>query len=203
MGDLADPETGWNTFRRTIDGYAVINERDTTLLMQQCDWDIDNPTPGAIEDRVDGDVDVAGYLATGSGILASSVYCTVWDAATQKAIDTAAVTLSPSSYSGITNNVNGVYAFPAVSSGFYTVTTTAPGYAQDSRTTTVSSGQLVSIIVALRTQSGEGEGEGEGETGTCSCNSGSKSGAGLPNPADLLMSGFAVLALVMLRSGRR
>ncbi len=207
LGNQEDPETGWNTFKNSVNpgGPAVVNQRaGLELLMQKCDWDTNNPA--VIANRVEGNVNTTAYLASGSGILAASLYCTVWNAANQNPILNASVELTPSNFFEITNNVGGVYAFPAIPSGAYTVLVTAPGYAENSQPTQVGSGQMVSVVVPLWAEMGEGEGpveggaegegggEGEGED-DCGCNK-NKLGT-MPGYGDLFLAGLGLITLLV------
>ncbi len=210
VGNQEDPETGWNIFKNTVNpgGPAVINQRaGLELLMQKCDWDTNNPEE--IANRVEGSVDTTAYLAAGSGILAASLYCTVWNAANQNPILNASVQLTPSNFFEITDNVGGVYAFPAIPSGAYTVVVTAPGYEENSQTAQVGSGQTTSVVVALWAEgpaeggeegegveegSVEGGGEGEGED-DCGCNK-NKLGS-MPGYGDLFLAGLGLITLLV------
>jgi len=208
LGDVADAAVGCNTFALSIAGPAVVNERDDTLKMEQNDWGTNDPV--AIAARIEGPADFEPFLAMGSGILAGSVYCTVWDANTQDQINTASVEVG--TYGPVTQNIRGVYAFPAVPQGVYTTTTEAPGYQLDAQTVNVPSGQSASVLAALVAEAegeveegeggveegqAEGENEGEGETpNDCNCSNPQKT---LPTKSELFLGALTVLTLLVSR----
>lgn len=208
LGDVADAAVGCNTFALSIAGPAVVNERDDTLKMEQNDWGTNDPD--AITARIEGPADFEPFLAMGSGILAGSVYCTVWDADTQAQINTASVEVG--TYGPVTQSIRGVYAFPAVPQGVYTTTTEAPGYQLDTQTVNVPSGQPASVLADLVPEAegeggeegeveghaeGENEGEGEGETpNDCNCSNPQKT---LPAKSELFLGALTVLTLMISR----
>ncbi|HPO12439.1 MAG TPA: right-handed parallel beta-helix repeat-containing protein [Candidatus Hydrogenedentes bacterium] len=202
LGDVSDAAVGCNTFALSIAGPAVVNERDDTLKMEQNDWGTNDPD--AITARIEGPADFEPFLAMGSGILAGSVYCTVWDANTQDQINTASVEVG--TYGPVIQNIRGVYAFPAVPQGVYTTTTEAPGYQLDAQTVNVPAGQSASVLAALIPEAEgegggegqtEGENEGEGETpDNCNCSNPQKT---LPTKSELFLGALTVLTLLVSR----
>ncbi len=205
LGDVSDAAVGCNTFALSIAGPAVVNERADTLKMEQNDWGTDDAN--AIAARIEGAADFEPFLAMGSGILAGSVYCTVWDAATQTAVNDASVSLG--TYGPVTESIRGVYAFPAVPQGFYTTTTEAPGYQTDTQNVNLLSGQSKSVLAALVPEEegeggavegqaeGENEGEGEGEPpNDCNCSNPQKT---LPTKSEMFLGALTVLTLLVSR----
>jgi hypothetical protein len=163
LGDVADPGSGYNTFRISGPGaVAVLNERAETVKMQNNDWGTTDPDEVAA--LISGSAVAGPFLAVGSAVLASSLFCTVMDAAAQAPILSAMVAVTPSVYSPVTQNLNGVYTFAAIPQGNYTVTATAgSSYQSRSQAVSVGSGQTVSVTLPLVTAEEEGEGEGQEE----------------------------------------
>lgn len=178
IGDASDPASGWNTFDidPSAGAKAIINERTEPVLMQNNDWGTDDAQE--IEDLIDGEAVYEPFLAAGSGVLAASLFCTIWNARTQAPILNASVQITPSAYAPVTQNKNGVYGFPAIAATSYTVTTSAPGFQGNSRVVLVSSGAMVSVTIPLVSSEAEGEGDGEGE----GQNEGEGEGEGQPEP---------------------
>ncbi len=185
LGDITDPDAGWNTFdTETIPGYAVVNERTEEVKMEENDWGTDDPA--AVAAAIAGPGDFEPFLAKGSGILAAAVYCTVWDSDTLERIVNGSVQLIPSTYAPVTQNSNGVYSFPAVAAGSYSVNVSAPDYAAKSAVVLVADGEVASSIVALS----------KAEVAPPGCCSGKKSVKLSDNPGDILLGALALLALV-------
>ena len=203
LGDHLSPQSGWNYFSPDMEGYVLVNERDVTLKMENNDWGTDDPAE--IEARIDGPVDYEPALATGSAILASSLFCTLWDEERLEPILNASVSVSPTSYEPVTENTNGVYGFPAIVEGAYTIVASAPGYTSQTQSTQIAAGDIVSALVYMQPLGegetegeAEGEGEGEGETPPgCTC---CKTTPTLPEAGDLSV---ALLALATLLLGSR
>lgn len=199
-----DPRTGYNTFLPTVQGPAVINEFPEPVNMERNDWGVEDPSPETISEVIVGEVNFKNYLVPGAALFSGALFTTVWDARDQEPIRNARVSVQPAGLSTVTENVEGVYAFPALSSGSYDVVVTAPGYASQTKSVSLSDGQLLSVVVAMRStgeEEGEGEGveegEGEGETpstGGCPCNNQNKLGP--PQPGDITLA-VGVLATLM------
>ncbi len=202
LGQVGDAQVGCNTFAVSIAGPAVVNERGGTLKMEQNDWGTNDAN--AIAARIEGPADFEPFLAMGGGILAGAVYCTVWDAATQAAVNNASVSLG--TYGPVTQSVRGVYAFPAVPQGLYTATAEAPGYQAYTQAVNVPPGQSASVLAALVPETegavegqaeGENEGEGEGEPpNDCNCSNPQKT---LPSKSELFLGALTVLTLLISR----
>ena len=104
--------------------------------------------------------------------------------------------MTVSSFKSVRENVDGVYAFPAISEGEYSITVNALGFQGKTVEIDVGGGELKSVTIALRAvQGGEGEGEGEVE--------------GCPRPADarkalssyasdLSLGGLTLLTMVVM-----
>jgi len=201
LGDESDPTVGCNTFSITIEGPAVVNERGETVKMEQNDWGTNDPDE--IAERLDGPGDYEPFLATGSGILAASLFCTVWDARTREPIENAAV--QAGTYGPITENVGGIYSFPAIPAGTYALLATAQDYEDNGQNVTALAGQLVSVVTPLNPENGEegegqeeGEGEGEGEK-TCGCAGDKNAPNGITGLSygDMLLALFSGMALLL------
>jgi hypothetical protein len=170
----------------------VINEREDTILMQDNYWGFTDPE--LFNQRVEGPAVLAPVLAQSSAILAASVFCTVWTDTDQKRIGSASIDLTVSTFKSVTDNVDGVYAFPAISEGQYDITVTAPGFGTKTVDIDVAGGELKSVTIALRAiQIGEGEGEGEGEDEGCFGPAEDK--ASSARAGDLSLGGLTLLAM--------
>lgn len=188
FGDVTDPSVGFNQFNLSnILAPAIINERDTELKAENNDWKTSNAEE--IAAAIVGPVDFDPFLSPGSAVLASAVFCTVIDGVTQVRIEDASVELIVSGYAPVTANTNGVYAFPAVSSGAYQVVVSAEGFDTQTQSVVVKSNQIAGVVVPLGIPEPPEEGGG--------CNN--------DNPAkvaqragDLLVTGVALLALLVV-----
>ena len=207
MGDSSDANSGWNTFENIPGTPAVRNDSTIEFKMENNDWGTEDEAE--IQQRISGVVDYQPFLATGSGILAAAVYCTLWDALTSARILDASVTLTPSAYAPVTDNVDGVYAFPALPGGVYTVQIEAPGYITKGQSINVDDGKIASISIPLTPNGTEGEEEGEGETegegegegeeepdDGCGCFKDTK---GLPTQGDILVTGLSLIVMLGYR----
>ena len=82
-------------------------------------------------------------------IFTPSLFVTVWDPVSGNPVENATVKLTGMA-TGVTQNVDGVYAFPAVLPGSYTITVTSPCYPTRSQFVTVDCGQIESATVGLQ-----------------------------------------------------
>lgn len=188
LGATTDPTVGFNQFNiSTISGPAIINERATPLKMENNDWKSNDET--AIAAAIAGPADFVPFLASGSSILAGGLTCAVIDAATQQRITNASVTLTISDFSAVTANENGIYAYPAVSSGSYQVTASAPTYGTASKGVYIGPGQLQGVVVALGEPPADGGCLGRQQTAKLQDKAG-----------DVLVAGIALASMVI---GRR
>lgn len=149
LSDSTDPNLGYNTFLvSSIEGgKAVINRRAEPLVVENNDWGTDDVEE--ILAAVDGDADVEPFLAAGTAIFAASLFCTVWDGDDEARIPNAELLLQPSTFQKVTENVQGVYGFPAVGPGSYALTTSAPGYADRTISVEVADGDFKSVVVPM------------------------------------------------------
>lgn len=162
LGDINNPNTGWNTFNLS-GGKAIVSERTDEIKAHNNDWGTEDS--GEISNQVQGNLDTQYYLGTGKAMIASSLACAVWNANNREPVLNATVTLSPPIYPPLTQNTEGVYTFPSIPSGTYTVTITAPNFDMRQIVTNVPEGELKSESIALKptaTLEGEGSGDGEG-----------------------------------------
>ena len=158
LGDADNPDTGHNTFTGET---TVLNETNNKILIENNDWDTDDPDE--IDGRIDGPADYEPFLPKGTGMTAASLFCTVTRAITQEPITDATVALGTIS---VTRNDAGVYAFPAVASGYYTLTVTANEHQDYSQNVTLNDSAFLSVTAPLQpVQPPEGEGEGESSEG--------------------------------------
>ena len=162
-GDASDPNTGFNRFGPENAEPVVVNERTDTLYLQNNDWATDDLA--AAEKRVEsaGPVVIAPVVVPGSALLANSLFCTVVDAAIQLPVTSATTTLRISAYRPVTENESGVYAYPAVPDGSYTLTVSASGYQDQSVAINLAGGTLKSITVGLVPDGGTVEPEPQPE----------------------------------------
>ncbi|MCA1901671.1 MAG: carboxypeptidase-like regulatory domain-containing protein, partial [Candidatus Hydrogenedens sp.] len=159
LGDINDPNTGWNTFELES-GKAIINERSTPIIADNNDWGTEDTTS-----LVEGNVKINYALKKGSALVASSLSFVVWNASNKQSVLNATISLSPSVYPPLSQNTNGVYTFSSIPEGTYNVTITAPSFQNHSLTTTVPAGNIKSESVALKpvtTQEGSNDGTHDG-----------------------------------------
>lgn len=187
LGDQTDARTGWNTFRNS-ENFNVVNEGNESLTLEFNDWGTTDTN--AIDAAISGDADFEPFLAVGQGILAASLFCTVLDAATQVRIDNATVSLAPGSYVPVTENVEGVYPFPALPGGSYTVAAQADGYDNRTVQVTLADAELLSLTITL------GEEDNPEPPAGCACDEGTK---GSPRAGDFLPAMAAMLGMVVTR----
>jgi hypothetical protein len=148
LGDINNPNVGWNQFDvTTIEGYTIANERSDAVKVQLCDWKTNDVE--AITDSISGPAVVEPFLKAGSAVLASAVFCTVTKAGTEERITNGSVQLIVSTFGTVSQNENGVYGFPAVGPGNYSLIVNAPGFSQSSRGVGVLPGQQVAVVVPL------------------------------------------------------
>src|SRR5690606_16390369 len=192
LGDASSPEDGWNDFLLSIEGFAVINERGETIPMQSNYWGVTEPEEFNM--RVDGPAVLEPVLSRSSAILAASVFCTVWDSVDQKRLGSASVALRISNFSPVTENTDGIYAFPAMSEGVYDLFVNATGYEQGILDIEVGPGELKSVVVPMnRLVRPDDGGNNGGGGGGCSCpETGGKSLEDLQG--DLFLAGLTLLA---------
>ncbi len=154
LGNSTDAGSGWNDFVEN-ENLAVINDRDEEISMQNNYWGTEDVEE--IADLIQGQASFVPFLKSSSGLLAGSVFCTVWDAITQNRITNASVTLRISSYNPVTENVNGTYAFPAVEADNYMVDVIAAGYKKMTQSVQVQAGNITSVSAALKVEDEEEE----------------------------------------------
>lgn len=199
MGNESEPNEGWNDFMASIEGFAVINQRDEVVPMQSNYWG--TVDPAEFPNRVSGAAVVLPVLVQSSAVLASSLFCTVWDSSDQKRLGSAAISLSISAFDDVTQNQDGVYAFPVVSEGQYRVLIKAPGYDSQEREISLSGGELKSLTFALapRVPGGSGS-DGETISKGCALVKGSSTTADQGAQGD---AGLMAIVLAAMLSGAR
>lgn len=94
---------------------------------------------------------LAALLAAGNAsasILPGSLFVTVVDPISGSRITDATVTLNPGGLR-VTDNLDGVYAFPVLTAGTYMVTVTTPCYPAKTQSVSVNNGTISSLLVQL------------------------------------------------------
>ena len=215
-GDASDPNTGYNRFGAETSDPVVVSERTDTLYLQNNDWDTNDPAEA--EKRVEsaGPVVIAPVAAPGSALLANALFCTVVDAGTQQPITSATTTLRISAYRPVTENEKGVYAYPAVPDGSYTLTVSATGYQDRSVPVSLERGIVKSVTIGLVPPGGtvepqpepqpepEPEPEPEPQKGCFRCRRDqTDSGTQKIDLADSMLMGVGLLVLARPRRGGR
>lgn len=197
LGDSTDPSLGYNTFLvSSIEGgKAIINRRAEPLVVENNDWGTDSLEE--IQAAVDGDADVEPFLAAGTAIFAASLFCTVWDGEDETRIENARLVLQPTTFQQVTNNVDGVYGFPAVGPGSYSLTTSAAGYSTRTISVDVADGDFKSIVVPMF----EADVVPEPTPGCCASPGDEKITSLTQYRGDLFVGGLMVA--VLLAAGRR
>ena len=147
IGDESDPGNGWNDFLPTIAGFAVINERTDAVTMQNNFWGVTDPA--LFPTRVNGAAVVQPILLNSSAVLATSIFCTVWDDATQQRIELASVDLFVSPFDVEERNHAGVYSFLCLQDGSYTIEVNAPGFETAQVNVSVAPGELKAVGVPM------------------------------------------------------
>ena len=148
--------------------------------------------PADFPTRVDGPAVIEPVLARSSAILASSVFCTVWDKVDQKRLVEAEVEMKVTSFNPVTENTEGVYAFPALGEGQYSLIVEASGYLRGTMNVTVGSGEVKSVTIAMRPQ---GTVDDDDDTNGCPLMSNSaKTVADLQG--DLFLGGLTILTML-------
>lgn len=84
-----------------------------------------------------------------SAVLAASIFVTVWDPVSGNRVENCTVSINPGVSANVTDNLDGVYAFPLVVPGSYTITVTSPCYPAKSYSVYAGSGQIVSVPAPL------------------------------------------------------
>ncbi|MBI2432452.1 MAG: carboxypeptidase regulatory-like domain-containing protein, partial [Candidatus Hydrogenedentes bacterium] len=153
LGDQSDPTSGWNTFQDNPT-LNVKNEGEVPITAEFNDWGTDSAE--AIANSISGPSDFEPFLPAGKGILAASLFCTVWDDENQKRILNASVSLRPSGYPAVTENVEGLYAFPAIPSGTYDLSVESNGFTEATDSITLADSETLSITVPLNSTGGGG-----------------------------------------------
>ncbi len=187
LGNAFDPKTARNTFEIALNkagAAAVVNERTTPILMENNDWSTDYRDE--IRSLIKGPTDFDPYLLKGTGLLSASLFCTLWDAQTQARIDDGALTLAPSSYVPVRANLEGVYAFPSIGDGSYTITARASGFTTRTTNVLIQPAAVQSLSIPLWA-----DGTQEAKCG------GKEDGKSLP--ADFFIGALSLVVLLLWR----
>ncbi len=183
IGDETNPDVGFNQFENGVNGPAVRYERSEVFLCENNYWGTTDSD--AIANLIEGNADFVPFLNS-AAILPASIFCTVVNGSDQSRITNATVTISPSVFAPITDNLGGVYSVNAVSEGRYTLRASAPTFPEATQTIDVDSGELASVVLVL----GAGAVEPDPQ---CGCNGGKAA----PNPADALLALSAPLTMLL------
>jgi hypothetical protein len=185
LGVSVVASSGFNIFDTpTIDGFAVRNEQEVELVMENNEWGTDDEE--AIEASISGPNDFEPFLAQGALLLASALFVRVVDAPTQGPITNCTVKLDPSNFAPVTENVEGLYIYPAVIEGAYTITVTAPGLGEILEDVTLAGGEVLVVTIPMGIPDfpdpvdpgGGGNGGGEPGTPPTGCYGDEKVGSG-------------------------
>ncbi len=209
MGARGSGVSGFNLF----EGYEssarlVVNRSGKTLRMEENEWGVEGEEEIAkyIENEGESESDFVPYLPKSGAILAAAVYCVVTNSDGEERVDNAKTWLQIP-YGPVTENEDGVYAFPAVQGDqIYSAVAQAGALQDATASVNVAAGASVSITLAMREDSDGTEGEGEGED-PGGCRDSSKEttcGAGGASPsarADALFLLLAVGAFLCLMRG--
>lgn len=117
--------------------------------MQNNDWDTDNPVE--IAAAIAGQATFEPFLAKGAGLIPAGIVCMVWNFDTKEAISNASVQLQPGTFRPVTENSGGIYSMACLGAGNYTVTVSAPGYANVSRNVDAVAGTLKTLVFGMST----------------------------------------------------
>lgn len=210
---VENPESGFNTFEESAGEITVLNETNDTILMENNDWGTNDSDE--IDSRIDGPADYEPFLPKGTGMTAVALFCSVTEAKTQVPILDATVTVGEQT---ITKNENGVYTFPAIAPGSYTLTATEPDRLTSTQKIDVYESGFSSINAPLVSASelegeitegessegeqveGESANEGEGEDPVpekrCGCSRETTSNSFSPEFGELILSGLALIVLL-------
>ena len=194
LGDARDTASGYNFFDlETIDGFAVVNEREDDLIMENNYWGTqDNAEIAA---SISGGSDFIPFHAQSSAILAGAIFVTVRNAETQKSVLDATVSLDPTDFDPVTDNIDGLYTYQSVDENTYIITAETLSFAPVSKTVTVGAGEqkIVTLIVGVSSKA-------PGASCYAAPSAAGRGGA----PGDLLLAGllFAALGLCSARQGR-
>jgi len=185
LGDHTRTNYGWNRHLGGLDEMVLVNERDSTVLIQRNEWDTEDPAE--IMMRMNKSDDFEPFLEIDQAFFAGSVFYSVWDAENEAPILNASVRMDVSPLRPVTENTNGLYAFPVVSEGGYTATVTAPGFQTRTLSVDLSPGEVKSMLAPMRRVGGPGP-PGTG----CACPEGARSleGTGGNLLLGLLVGGF-------------
>ena len=154
---LGDPERpGLNKFDGSSSDIAVENNRAEEIQIEVNDWGTDDLDE--VDDRIDGPADFEPILATGSSVLAGSLFVTVIDGLTTERVLDATVSLAVSPYPAVGENEDGVYSFAAVLEDSYVVTVEAEDFDPVTREISIASGELLSIVITMGIEEAKGGG---------------------------------------------
>ena len=158
FGRANDATSGFNVFDvPSIGDFALRNDRTEELVMENNEWETNSEVD--IEASISGSGDFEPFLALGSSILTSALFINIVDASTQVGVTNCTIEVLETGFDGVTENVAGIYAYPSILEGSYTVHVTAFYFDEVMTEVTVSSGsaQMVKTIpVGLGTGGGSG-----------------------------------------------
>lgn len=193
LGDVTNPDTGFNEIFNGVDGPAVLYERPNELKCENIFWGTTDPE--VIPTIIIGQADFEPFLAS-AAILPASIFCTVVNGEDNSRITDAVVTVSPSVFAPVRDNLNGVYALGAVPDGLYTLRASAEPFEDVTQQVSVGPGEIESVVLVL---GAPGADPGDPE---CGCGGGKRAPL---NPADALVALSALVTMLfaglMMRRG--
>jgi hypothetical protein len=189
IGDVTDPNIGFNQFIDGVSGPAVIYERDQVLLCENIYWGTEDPAE--IEQLIQGSADFEPFLAA-SALVPSGLTCTVLDGLNNLRVPDAVVTLIPSSFPPLTENEDGVYGFPVIRDGQYQISVLPPSGNVETVSVGVSPGQVASVVVVVNLPDAPPQ--------QCGCQGGAK---GLPRTGDAVVMAATLASFMFMRRSLR
>ena len=153
LGKADDPTTGFNSFDiNTIAGKVISGNWLGSLRMENNNWNtldlnvIDNILLDSGLD--DFDFDPPGNGTTYS-LIPASIFATVTNGGSDIRVEDALVLIQPAIFAPVSQNIEGVYAIPAVLPGSYTVQALAPTYASQSKSISVQQSEIEAVLFEL------------------------------------------------------
>lgn len=192
LGLAGDPNSGWNRFFEST-GLSIINHNEEQIVMERNDWDTNSDA--FIAARIEGDIKYSPFLAAGSALLATTLFCSVWNAADLVPIENATINLGTSTISPVTENIDGVYAFSVIPEGSFTIRVSAPGFQSQTMPVFVERGGILSTSFALT--AGDDPVIPPPPPGGCNCAEPGKAVPLAANAGSLLLGAVTLLLLTL------
>jgi hypothetical protein len=152
LGKADDPTTGFNSFDiNSIGGPIISGNWLGNLQMENNTWNtvdldlIDTVLSGGLDDF---DFDPPGNTTTYS-LIPASIFCTVTNGESDVRVEDALILIQPAIFAPVSDNLEGVYAIPAVLPGSYTVQALAPNYESQSKTVNIQQSEIEAVLFEL------------------------------------------------------